>query len=84
VAEKTDGKTLSLHSVKEVEFAHEFKGDSIADVLDYVRYRQKEMYKKFHESAEIAVRNKTTTVQERQQMLKLFGESLDGYPYFES
>jgi arginine decarboxylase len=62
---------------------HELRGDTIADVLGYVEHRPKELYERFHDFAEQSVRDSRITVRERQQMLKLYRESLDGYTYFE-
>ncbi len=66
-----------------IEFVHELEGDSIEDVLSYVEYEPKALYNKFRSTAERAVRNDKITVAERQQMLRLFQESLQGYTYFE-
>jgi len=80
----TNVASILINNEGQIEFTHELKGDSIADVLDYVEYHPKDLYKKFHEMAEFAVRHEKITVKERQQMLKIYGESLDGYTYFES
>src|SRR5699024_1899625 len=65
------------------EFVREFHGDSIADVLSYVEYDPKTVLEKFRRKAENAVRDGLITVAKRQQMLKAFRESLQGYTYFE-
>ena len=65
------------------EFVHELEGDSIADVLSYVEYQPKDMYRQFLATAEQAVRESRISIKERQTMLKLFNESLSGYTYFE-
>jgi len=68
----------------QIEFVHELKGDSISDVLSYVEFQPQELYEQFRERAENAVREEVITVAQRQEMLKLFNESLAGYTYFES
>jgi arginine decarboxylase len=65
------------------EFAREFHGDSIADVLSYVEYEPKQLQEKFRLVAEQAVRSGRISVAERQQILQAFRESLHGYTYFE-
>ena len=66
-----------------IEYVYELEGDTIADVLSYVEYQPKDLYKDFLSSAEKAVRDEKISVKERRQMLKLFNESLSGYTYFE-
>ncbi len=65
------------------EYVEEIQGDSIGDVLSYVEYNPKELYERFRISAEAAVNRGLITVSKRQQMLRTFRESLDGYTYFE-
>ncbi|MDE1463900.1 biosynthetic arginine decarboxylase [Spartinivicinus poritis] len=64
-------------------FVREFHGDSIADVLSYVEYDPKSMQEQLRRNAEAAVREGKITVTMRQQILKAFRESLQGYTYFE-
>lgn len=66
-----------------VEFVEEVSGDTIAQVLSYVEYDPAKMLARFRDKAEEAVRNHQISVQSRQQMVKLFRESLQGYTYFE-
>ncbi|CAA0116956.1 Biosynthetic arginine decarboxylase [BD1-7 clade bacterium] len=65
------------------DFIREFQGDSIADVMSYVEYDPKQVLEQFRKKAEKAVRDGSITVKLRQQMLKAFRESLQGYTYFE-
>ncbi|MES2604712.1 MAG: biosynthetic arginine decarboxylase, partial [Pseudomonadota bacterium] len=65
------------------DFVKEIQGDSIADVLSYVEYYPKEMQERHRNTAERAVREGRITARERQQLIKLFTESLNGYTYFE-
>lgn len=66
-----------------VEFIEEVTGDTIAQVLSYVEYDPAKMLARFRDRAEAAVRQQLISVQSRQQMVKLFRESLQGYTYFE-
>lgn len=67
-----------------LQFIHELQGDSISDVLSYVEYQPQEIFQKFRARAEEAVEAGRITVSQRQEMVKLFNESLNGYTYFES
>ncbi len=65
------------------DFAREFPGDSIADVLSYVEYEPKHMQEQFRQVAEEAVRSGRISVAERQRILTAFRDSMHGYTYFE-
>lgn len=65
------------------DFVKEIHGDTIADVLSYVEYHPKEMQLRHRNTAERAVREGRLTARERQQLIKLFNESLNGYTYYE-
>ncbi len=80
----TNVASVRVTSEGRVEFVHELHGDSISDVLSYVEYQPQELYQRFHSTAEAAVREGRISVAQRQQMLTLFRESLDGYTYFEN
>ena len=67
-----------------VEFVDEIKGDSISDVLSYVEYDTKELQNRLRATAEQAVQDGMISVAARQQILKLFNDSLEGYTYFEN
>ena len=67
-----------------VEFVDEIKGDSISDVLSYVEYDTKELQNRLRATAEQAVQDGMISVAARQQILKLFKDSLEGYTYFEN
>lgn len=75
--------SVSVKADGSFEFVREFHGDSIADVLSYVEYDPKVVLEKFRRKAEEAVRDGLISVAKRQQMLKAFRESLQGYTYFE-
>ena len=65
------------------EFVKEMHGDTISDVLSYVEYHPKEMQLRHRNTAERAVREGRISARERQQIMKLFNESLNGYTYYE-
>ena len=65
------------------DFVREFHGDSIADVLSYVEYDPKVMQEQFRKLAEQAVRDGKISVPMRQQMLRAFSDSMNGYTFFE-
>ncbi|MEE4143207.1 MAG: biosynthetic arginine decarboxylase [Halieaceae bacterium] len=66
------------------EFAREFHGDSIADVLSYVEYEPKQLQENFRLVAEKAVRNGKISVAQRSRIVQAFRDSLHGYTYFEN
>lgn len=65
------------------DFVKEMHGDTIADVLSYVEYQPKEMQLRYRNTAERAVREGRISAAERQQMMKAFNASLQGYTYYE-
>ena len=65
------------------DFVKEMHGDTIADVLSYVEFHPKEMQLRHRNTAEQAVRDGRITARERQQIIKLFNDSLYGYTYYE-
>ncbi|MCA9214920.1 MAG: arginine decarboxylase, partial [Planctomycetales bacterium] len=66
-----------------VEFLHELQGDCIADVLGYVEYQPEEMSRRLRATAEAAVQEGVISVAERQELLRLYNESMRGYTYYE-
>jgi arginine decarboxylase len=80
----TNVVSVRVTETGQLEYVHELEGDSIADVLSYVEYQPQEIYQKFREQAEAAVRDGQISVSQRQEMLGLFTESLRGYTYFEN
>lgn len=65
------------------DFVKEIYGDTIADVLSYVEYEPKEVLLKHRDTAERAVREGRISARERQQIIKAFTASLQGYTYYE-
>jgi arginine decarboxylase len=79
----TNVVSVRIKSEGGYDFVKEIQGDSIADVLSYVEYYPKEMQERHRNTAERAVREGRITARERQQIIKLFTDSLNGYTYFE-
>ncbi len=65
------------------DFVKEMHGDTISDVLSYVEYHPKEMQLRHRNTAERAVREGRITIKDRQQIIKLFSDSMNGYTYYE-
>lgn len=79
----TNVASVRINSDGSFDFVHELHGDTIADVLSYVEYHPNDIFLRFRDRAEKAVREGRISVAERQQMLGAFNESLRGYTYFE-
>ena len=65
-------------------YTHEVEGDTVADVLSYVEYDNKELVSRFRSFAEQAVSNGNISPKERREVMDLFRAGLSGYTYFES
>jgi arginine decarboxylase len=65
------------------DFADEIEGDSIADVLSYVEYQPHILKERFRKIAERSVRDGKISGTERQEIMKSFSESMQGYTYYE-
>jgi arginine decarboxylase len=59
----------------------ETDGDSIADVLGYVGYRQADLYEHMRVTAESAVQRGDLSIAQRQKLLRFYSDCLDGYTY---
>ncbi|CAM3702616.1 biosynthetic arginine decarboxylase [Parendozoicomonas haliclonae] len=79
----TNVVSVRLNRDGSFDFVKEIYGDSIADVLSYVEYQPKELYKKFRDTAEQAVKDKRISASDRQRMMNTFNASLQGYTYYE-
>jgi len=79
----TNVASVRINGDGSFDFVHELHGDTIADVLSYVEYEPDNLFKRFRNTAEEAVREGRISVAERQKMLGAFTESLRGYTYFE-
>lgn len=79
----TNVVSVRLNRDNSFDFAKEIHGDTIADVLSYVEYQPKEMQLRYRNTAERAVKEGRITARERQQMIKAFNASMQGYTYYE-
>lgn len=79
----TNVVSVRLNRDGSYDFAKEIHGDTIADVLSYVEYEPKEMQLRYRNTAERAVREGRISARERQQIIKAFNDSLQGYTYYE-
>jgi arginine decarboxylase len=58
-------------------------GDTVADVLRYVRYSRNDLVAKVRQSAETALRARRLTLEESRTLLRRYEEGLSGYTYLE-
>ncbi len=79
----TNVVSVRLNRDGSFDFVKEIHGDTIADVLSYVEYQPKEMQLRYRNKAERAVKEGRISARERQQMIKAFNASLQGYTYYE-
>lgn len=79
----TNVVSVRLNSDASYDVVKEIHGDTIADVLSYVEYHPSEMQLRYRNTCERAVKEGRISARERQQMLKTFRASLDGYTYYE-
>ncbi len=67
----------------EIEYTHEFAGDTVSDVLSYVEYNPQDMLDRMRKTAEQAVRSGRITAEDRRQIMEAYETGLRGYTYFE-
>jgi len=65
-------------------YTHEVEGDTVADVLSYVKFDPKELVSKCRNFAEKAVNDGRISPKDRKEIMDLFRDGLGGYTYFES
>lgn len=79
----TNVVSVRLNADGSFDFVKEIHGDTISDVLSYVEYQPKNMMLNYRNTAERAVKEGRITARERQQMIKTFNSSMQGYTYYE-
>jgi arginine decarboxylase len=79
----TNVASISIGEEGKICFAEEIHGDSISDVLSYVEYQPSNLIQRFRAKAEQAFSDGSITASQRQEMLRLYRESMQGYTYFE-
>jgi len=75
--------SVRLNSDGSFDILKEISGDSVADVLSYVEYKPEELFEKMRASAESSFKNACITLRERQDFLRLFSATLNGYTYYQ-
>jgi arginine decarboxylase len=58
-------------------------GDTVTDVLRYVRYNRDDLVARVRRAAETALRAKRMTLEESRQLVRSYEEGLSGYTYLE-
>jgi arginine decarboxylase len=74
---------VSLHPEEGYTIDGVVAGDTVSDVLRYVRYGRNELVAKVRQAAETALRAKRMTLEESRQLLRRYEEGLSGYTYLE-
>jgi arginine decarboxylase len=59
------------------------EGDTVTDVLRYVRYSRKDLVARLRRAAEAALKAKRMTLKESKHLLRMYEEGLSGYTYLE-
>ena len=79
----TNVVSVRLNKDSTFDFVKEIHGDTIADVLSYVEFDPKKMQIRFRDTVENAVREGKITARQRQEIIKTFNASMQGYTYYE-
>ena len=79
----TNVVSVRLNRDGSYDFVKEIHGDTIADVLSYVEYSPQQMQLRHRNTAERAVKEGRISARERQQIIKAFNASMQGYTYYE-
>jgi arginine decarboxylase len=81
------GDTNTVHVSLDTEEGYTIDGvvtgDSVADVLKYVRYNRGELVARVRQAAEAALRAKRMTLEESRLLVRRYEEGLSGYTYLE-
>ncbi len=81
------GDTNTVHVSLDAEEGYTIDGvvtgDSVADVLRYVRYNRTELVARVRQAAEAALRAKRMTLEESRLLVRRYEEGLSGYTYLE-
>ncbi len=79
----TNVVSVRLNQDGSFDFVKEIHGDTIADVLSYVEYQPQQMAIRYRNTAERAVKEGRINARQRQQIMKTFNASMQGYTYYE-
>ena len=83
------GDTNTVHVSLDPDDDEEYKidgvvsGDTVTDVLRYVRYNRDDLVARVRRAAERALRAKRLTLEESRQLVRTYEEGLSGYTYLE-
>jgi len=80
----TNISTVKLEDNGKFKIVHEQIGDKISQVLSYVEYSSSEVLKIFSEKTNRFFKKNLISNNEKNQLLKNFKASIDGYTYFEN
>ena len=78
----TNVLSIRINSDGSHDIVQEIKGDSVADVLAYVKYDTEKMLERFRCRAEEAVGKGSISAQEGQTIVEAYDASMHGYTYF--
>jgi arginine decarboxylase len=74
---------VALHPDDDYEIEGVISGDTVSDVLRYVRYDKSHLIARVRQATETAVRAKRMTLEESRNLLRTYEEGLAGYTYLE-
>jgi arginine decarboxylase len=81
------GDTNTVHVSLDPEEGYQIdgvvSGDTVTDVLEYVRYNRRELVARVRRAAEGALRAKRMSLEESRQLLAMYEQGLSGYTYLE-
>ncbi len=80
----TNISTVKLEENGKFKIIHEQIGDKISQVLSYVEYSSDEIIQTFFQKINKYYKKKLINNKEKNQLLKNFKASIDGYTYFEN
>lgn len=80
----TNVVSIRINKNNGYELVNEIKGDSVEDVLSYVEFNTKDIRSNLRKKAEVAVKEKLISANERKHILEAFENGLRGYTYYES
>ncbi len=76
--------TIKLLDNGKFKIIHEQLGDKVSEVLSYVEYSTKELFKSFEKTVNKSFNKKIIKVSEKNRLLKNFKDSIQGYTYYEN
>jgi arginine decarboxylase len=79
----TNAVHVSLNEAGEVELDTVIRGDTVAEVLDYVQFNARNLLEQFRRDVEKAVRENRIGYEESGRLLRFYEEGLYGYTYLE-